>query len=355
MTLFDDVARENGNPASHGEDSYSFLNRVASPSWAKVRAVLDEWFANYPDEAKADLRGRFQSRRAAQHWGAWWELYLFTLLRRLGYAMEVHRETGVRGTAPDFHCVRDDCSFYLEAAVVFSGIAEDGRHGERESWILDSVNDADNSDFFVWLDFDAVGLERPGRSEIVRPIEAWLTGLDPDRVAKSLDLGDELPEMTLAVRDWRVTLRAVPVKPEARGRPDHRLLGIGPMSSGYVNDHVKLSNSLRHKFRHYGELGEPLVVGVLAMSMSVDRETVEEVLFGRAALQFSADDPSVHRTIRQRNGVWMREGGPVSRAVSAVAVSSQYSPGHALGICLSCGSTRGVMNRSSAITPSWWG
>jgi hypothetical protein len=76
------------------------------------------------------------------------------LFSRLGFEVEVHPETDVRTTSPDFHSVRADCSFYLEAAVVFSGVTESGRHAAREAWILDLVNDAHNPDSFVWLDFD---------------------------------------------------------------------------------------------------------------------------------------------------------------------------------------------------------
>jgi len=137
MMLFDHRERTDPSPAAHGEDSYTFLNRVASPYWAKVRAQLEAWFAEYPTDAQADLAGRFQSRLPEQHWGAWWELYLFALFSRLGFAVAVHPETGVRSTSPDFHCVRADCQFYLEAAVVFSGVVETGRHAEREGWILD--------------------------------------------------------------------------------------------------------------------------------------------------------------------------------------------------------------------------
>jgi hypothetical protein len=326
VKLFDEAARVDVEPASHGEHSYAFLNRVASPYWAKVRAELEAWFAAYPAEAQPDVLGRFQSKLPAQHWGAWWELYLFTLFSRLGFAVEVHPTTGVRETSPDFRCRRTDCDFYLEAAVVFSGVEEDGRHAGREAWILDLVNKAKNPNFFVWLDFDQVGLERPRRSEVVPPIESWLAGLDADSVAAALAAGQRPPETRLAIRDWRMKLMAIPVKPEARGRPDHRLLGIGPMSSGYVNDRVKLGNSLERKFSRYGRLGRPLVVAVLAMSASVDRESVEGVLFGGAALQYSVDDPTKNRWIRQRDGVWIHERGPVAKAVSAVAVSSRLRP-----------------------------
>lgn len=68
------------------------------------------------------------------------------------------------------------------------------------------------------------------------------------------------------------------------------------------------------------------MVGVLMMSGSVDRETVEQALFGDEAIQFSRSDPRDHRLTRRRNGAWVKEHGPAATAVSAVAVSSRLRP-----------------------------
>jgi hypothetical protein len=289
-----------------------------------LRDELEAWFESLPAHGKADLCGRFLNRSAHQHYPAWWELYLFTLFSRLGFEVEVHPATGARRTHPDFRCTRGDARFYLEATTVFSGIVEEGRHAERESWILDLVNEARNPNFFVHLAFRVIGSQRPKRAEIVTPIERWLAALDPDAVEHTLR--DNPDALVLPVRDWVIELNPVPVMPEARGREGHRLLGIGPMSSGWVNDVQKLRSSLERKFSYYGSLDAPLVVGVLMMSGSVDRATVEEALFGDEAIQFSRSNPDDVRLIRKPNGAWVKERGPTATAISAVAVSSRLRP-----------------------------
>jgi hypothetical protein len=324
LRLFGAGERTDPQPARYAESSYAFLNRVASPYWARVRDELEAWFEAFPADAKADLRGRFVNRSAQQHYPAWWELYLFTLFSHLGFDVEVHPETGMHRTRPDFKCTRDGSSFYLEATTVFSGIVEEGRHAEREGWILDLVNEARNPNFFVQLAFRAVGSERPKRNEIVKPIEKWLATLDPDTV--ELKLRDNSDALELVVRDWIIELNPVPLRPKARGRRDHRLLGIGPMSSGWSNDVRQLRDSLERKFRHYGSLDAPLVVGVLMMSGFADRETVEQALFGDEAIQFSKSDPEDYRLVRKPNGAWVKERGPTATAISAVAVSSRLRP-----------------------------
>jgi hypothetical protein len=289
-----------------------------------VRDELEAWFDAFPAQGKTDLRKRFVARAAQQHYPAWWELYLFTLFSRLGFEVEVHPETGVRRTRPDFRCTRADTSFYLEATTVFSGIVEEGRHPEREAWILDLVSEARNPNFFVHLAFRAVGTERPKRAEIVKPIERWLATLDPDAVEPTLR--DNPEALELAVRDWIIELTPIAVRPEARGREGHRLLGMGPMSSGFVNDVEQLRDSLERKFSRYGSLDAPLVVGVLMMSGSVDRETVEQALFGNEAIQFSTSNPEEYHMIRKRNGAWVKGPGPAATAISAVAVASRLRP-----------------------------
>lgn len=323
--LFDDVERVDPEPARPGEDSFAFLNRIDSPYWAKVRAELERWFSEFPPAHAADLRARFRSRLPDQHFSAWWELYLFRLFGSLGYEIEVHPEIDGSKTHPDFRLTRGEDRFYLEAATVFSGIVEEGRHGERESWILGTLNEARSDNFFVGIEFDRVGTARPRKAEI-RPVEKWLGSLDPDQVATEHREHGDLPSFRLETRDWVIDLEAFPVKAEARGDPRHRLVGVGPISAGYVNDMEMLEKTLRRKFRHYGPLDLPFVVGVLGASSFLEREDVEQALFGRHAIQVRADPPFAYRSIRQSNGVWMGPTGPTGRSVAAVLCASQLHP-----------------------------
>lgn len=113
------------------------MNRVDQPLWCRVRGQLEEWFREYPMDAAADLAGRFRDSNPLQHFAAWWELYLFTLYRRLGYSVTVHLTVSGTAKQPDFLVTRGDEELYVEAAAVFSGIVDESRHGEREGWIYD--------------------------------------------------------------------------------------------------------------------------------------------------------------------------------------------------------------------------
>lgn len=323
-TLFDDIVRTDPRPKQPLEDSFSFYNRADQVLSERVREELEDWFAAYPAEHVADLRSRFRDPADAQHYGAWWELYLFHLFTKLGFAVDVHPALEDTDTRPDFRVAGENGSFLLEATTTFSGIVEEGRNGAREEWILAAIEKASNPDFYVHLEFEKVGLERPRDSEIAEPLQKWLDGLDPDRVG-SEDLLNS-PVLRLTPRDWQIVLRPLPVKPEARGkRPDKVMLGIGPSLSGHVNDVEKIKGALKKKARKYGEPSEALVLAVLSPS-SPENEDIESALLGRLAWRFDPDNPEDGRWVRKEDGFWYRDGEPRAKKVSAVMVGVGLMP-----------------------------
>jgi len=322
--LFDDLDRTDPSPAGYEEHSFSFMNRVNQPFWDRVRDELDRWFAGYPSEHAADLRGRFRDGSPAQHFGAWWELYLHRLLTCLEFEVEVHPDLPVTEAKPDFRITRDEKSVLIEAATTFSGIVDEERDGVREAWIKAAADEASNPNFFVGLEFERVGAQRPSVREIVNPLERWLDQLDPDEVSKE-GLVDA-PTLRLPVRDWELVFTAIPVKPEARGRPDHRMLGMGPSMGGMVNDVDMLMRTLERKRSKYGRPDEPFMLAVLLMSAFMENEDIEQALLGRMAWEIDVDDPTGGRWIRQRNGFWLRGAQPRGTRVSGVLTGTNIMP-----------------------------
>jgi hypothetical protein len=322
--LFDQIVRKDGSPARYSEDSFTFLNRAAGSFWARIRDELETWFAAYPADHQADLRARFRSRLPSQHWAAWWELYLHRLFSALGFHVEVHPDLPGSGARPDFRLTRE-AVIYLEAVTSFSGIVEEGRSGVREAWILDAVNEAKSDDFFLGLNFETVGQQRPRVVEVTGPIEEWLRDLDPDVAAGVYESTRELPTRLLAIRDWKLKFRAIPKSPAGRGKPG-RLLGIGPMSVGFTNDREKLGKSLERKRRRYGKPGAPLILALLSMSSGADEIAVAEALFGSEVVRFDPDNPDDSQLARTPDGLWTKPGGPRATRVSGVLVGTTLLP-----------------------------
>jgi hypothetical protein len=160
LMLFDEFERTNPAPRGYDEDTFSFLNRVDQPFWQRIREELERWYADYPDdEPGLPFRRRFRDPAPAQHYGAWWELYLHRLFRCLCFEVEV--EPNVVGGRPDFRMTRGSDSFLVEATTSFSGIVDEERHEQREAGILAAIDKAKNPNFFVRAEFEKVGEETP--------------------------------------------------------------------------------------------------------------------------------------------------------------------------------------------------
>lgn len=328
LILFDDIPRTDPSPASGQEDSFTFMNRVHQPYWAEIRCVLEDWYRRFPADEAVGLRKRFRSRRPGQHWSAWWELYLHELFSCLDFEITPHPPLPDTSRTPDFEISRGGLRAYLEATVVFSGIVAE--EPEAPAWLLDAVNLSDNAGFFVLIDsIESAGGERLRNIQVSKPIQEWLDGLDPDQVSEDYKTKGELPEYVLDERGWRVRFSASPVKPEARGKPGHRVLAGGPPITGMVDDVEQLHDKLKSKAGRYGRPEVPIITAVLCASSFMEQRDIAQALFGRDAIQLTPSPtggPPQAAQIRQRNGFWMHESGPQNRRVSAVLTAVQLHP-----------------------------
>lgn len=257
-TIFDDFVRTNAEPALE-EDSFTFLNRAATPYWQRVREFVDQAFSAYPHEHARDLRARFRGDDWSGHIGAWWELYLFTLFRALGFEVEVH--PAIRGTSkrPDFRIGTGNGAFLLEARHVAAGFISDEARVGRDEWITAPLERLRHPEFMVGVTILNRASQRPSRMAVTNGVIEWLDGLDTEEAAAA-DVFDRTPRKEFGANDWRFELKAFAVKPDARGRPGRRLVGLYPSSGGFDNTIDALRSALKEKAGKYGHPDEPFVL-----------------------------------------------------------------------------------------------
>jgi hypothetical protein len=160
--LFSVGRRGDPRHAGFAESSFQFLDRVAQPYWARVRDELDRWFDDFPEgETARDLRNRFRKNDDRQHYAAWWELYLYTFLRRSGFQVEVHPRLRDSDERPDFLVRSERGAFYVEAATTFSGIEDDQEHSALKAEIMDAVEKVRSEAFRISLEFAQIGTDMP--------------------------------------------------------------------------------------------------------------------------------------------------------------------------------------------------
>lgn len=327
MRLFDEFELTDARPAAHQESRFAFLNRVAGPGWAVVRDELEGWFAMYCDDAdqqKAnDLRQRFRNANARQHHAAWWELYVYRLLRALCPGRRIRIEPALAdvSTRPDFG-VCDEAGeridLYVEAVTAFTGIVEDeGRNHALVGYVLDAINEIRSSDFWIHLDLRKVGAEQPRKREITEPVKAWLASLD--RESELAIPAIERRFQSIRFRDWVIDVAPIP-KSNPGLRADERRIGIGPGGGGIINDADYIKSAVLNKSRRYGQLSAPFVIAVAPTSAILRDHDVVSALLGNTQRAFDPDHPEGGELVLARDGAWSTGAEGVAGVLTGASI-----------------------------------
>jgi hypothetical protein len=325
LRLFDEVVRTDARPAQHDEPRFAFLNRASSPYWERVRDALEHWFSRVPSECQADIRGRFRSSDDRHNMSALWEVYVHEALRVEGFTLTPHPDMPSTTRRPDFLAVRSDVSMYVEATVS-SASNEDTASARRIARMNEALNKVRAPNFFLWLDMYKEGGADPPVGKLRRDLEAWLATFDPDKVASDLTsatglVADVMPQYRWQQDGWDIGIRAVPVKSEARGRPDHRPVGVtGPGRAAIVDAITPLRTTLEDKATCYGEMDRPYLIAVVCEAeMHTDDYDIEGALYGQEAVSF--DRETLEAThIRRPDGFWTGRQGVRGRVSGVLTV-----------------------------------
>jgi hypothetical protein len=300
MPLFDSKPRTNPSVMTHVEDMYSFLDRVDDPAFARIRLLLNDWFARYesiqPAKAANDVAGRIRSKQPLQFEGAFWELYLHEAHVRLGFDVATYPED-VRH--PDFILTKGGETVYLEATVTgkSAGLPTDPRGtGQLYDWI----NSARDPNFFVRAEVLEAGETPPRRRQVTEPLEAWLQGLAGDwrRLRDEMENGnvESHPTRVIEVRSWRLLFEAFPKSEKQRIEDAMPMIGIYRGQAAWEGESAEFVRAKLHgKATHYGDLDAPMVVALHDLTPFASRGVMREALLGLERPYWTAGAGSANR------------------------------------------------------------
>jgi hypothetical protein len=282
LRVFDDVPRTNARPATHSESRFGFLNRSASVYFDHVRCLIEEWFSYYPISEQPALRGALRSDNEPCA-AAFWELYLHEAYRRAAYSIEVHPAVPASAKRPDFRLTRGDDVFYLEATSVGRDVSEISEERRLEE-VHRVLADLKIQDFSLVLSTYSVG-DRPLATRQLRTaLTAWVAALDPGIVSAAADTSigyDSLPEFPWDDDGWNLVFHAIPLRPEARGKPRSAVGVMGPGEATMVDNVTGVRRVLAAKVNRYGALDAPLVIAVQSNTEHPTEDyEVDRALFG---------------------------------------------------------------------------
>jgi hypothetical protein len=309
---------------------FEFLARCGRPECEPVRVLLNEWYGAYPSDHRERLYQELTSDDHNSH-AAFWELYVFTLLRALGYQVEVHPEIAKTSKRPDFLArVPGGAEFIMEAVIIGPKGAKGTAIENRKKSALEVVDRIQHPRFQVWLSEKGEPEETPSGKAIAEHLSSWLETLDYEACQALVDRGafDSLPSTKIEIERWSLSFRAFP-------RPRHRLGEVnrqmicmhdGPFS--WIDSRTPVRDRVKKKATRYGRLGIPYVFAVNVQDPFFDEIDIGEFLFGKEEIQFASDsfEPGDHRFVRRPDGVWTDRSGIQNTRLTAVLLGRSVNP-----------------------------
>ncbi len=296
------------------------------------RDTLEDWFLSFPEGEKAEIKARISSNDDRQFQSAFFELFLYRLLTRIGCTVEIHpKMEGEVLKRPDFLVTSSKGEkFYLEATVATDMSDKDVASEARKSVVYDSINKLDSPNFFIGMRLSGAPQTSPPGKKIIKFLADKLKGLDPDTIdAEYKEKGnDGLPEWEYHHDGWNIIFFPIPKKPEARGKSGARPIGLQSFGAHWISSSSAIRNSIEKKSARYGDLEYPYIIAINALGASVDRESVMEATLGKeqVILNVAGSEPAVERVERDWDGAWILKQKPKNTRVSGVLVGKRLSP-----------------------------
>lgn len=322
-SLFGSGAGSDPAPAPYERSAYESLRSAHGAEASRVRELVDRWYSRLDEPAALSIAERFTRENDADHRGAFFELYLHELAVQLYGAVDADiGQDEFDRRRPDFGI---DCAghpVWIEATSVAGDDFYTPSERRHRHQVLDAINSVEAPAFGVHIEFLETSAATPPAGRLRRWLQRWLDNLDPDEILRRPD-GEAEPRV-FDRGGWRIELVPYALEPEHRNYPHHRLIGsLG--DGGAINETAPIKKRLRKKAGHYGALEQPFVIAVLCAGSFVDDQDITDALLGPRGYWYDHEAGTL-RGVRQPDGLWLHETGPVNTRVSAVLSVPKLSP-----------------------------
>lgn len=327
MSLFDPTLVDCAKlgPSAHDDASFHYLQTSGEPSSARIRDLLEQWFADYPEDHKNELKQRFVTSKSDIQ-SPTFELALHATFKQLGAEVEIHpKVSDYTDKRPDFLIrMPSGFEFYLEA-VLARGQSDKERNREQVVNSLYAIIDRNlkSPEYFWSVTILEQGPAAPSGRQVVHALAQYMTGLNRYEVGAQLKAhGFDTPVKFLwEVAGWRIKFQPIPKKAEAIGKPDHRPLGSFPMAQAVCcSDDVDIRESIKFKIKHHSAVDKPYIVAVNAMNWSAKHEDFVNAIYGSDQVTVRTYPDGSHTTedTRALNGIWLDRSGEKNHHLIAV-------------------------------------
>lgn len=263
-------------PGLTSESTLSYLDRSARTDAASARQYLEHLFAAYPPEEKA----AFKKRLHDEFESAFFELFIYDLLRSNGAALALHPQVSEKSTRPDFLARFPNGDQLIVEAIVSKDISAAEQKIESQ-WerIFDHLNRKLNCPNY-WIAFGSCDHPEipPTPSNLCRFVQRQIdqfTQLD-------MAYGFNLPLPTWLFQDGTLfSIEISLIRRPQPAKPDDRPIAVYPGKARCGGGEQALLNAIKAKATKYGQLNLPFVVAINALSRwGTHSEDVTRALYG---------------------------------------------------------------------------
>lgn len=266
-------------PAENAEDQFHYLN-LSAYSWvANIRSLIEEWFSTYPAEHQPHLKVRF--RDSDQHESAYFELFTYTLYRKLGFNVTVEPKA-IKGR-PDFLVASDDWGpFYVEATVLSGKSDQEAKMDKKFKEIQDHINKIESPYFYVAVTRIRATKQQPSLGKFRIAVQDYVKSAERSIISGDLSV---YREENLIVDDWE--LRVGLIFKNMKGSPTVRTIGMVPSTDVYHEGSIikSIQKSIGSKASKYRRLGSPYLVAIYLPNMA-SVSTMMDAIYGRGSDRF---------------------------------------------------------------------
>jgi hypothetical protein len=326
--------------------AYDRLDQSPYPYDGHARDLIDRWWRVLPPPARASIAKRFSNKRREQHLGAFFELYMASMVSRLstGVTVDVGQENDATRD-PDLFIIDVDSQWSVEATVVLGDDVVGPKDRPRVGALYEAIELISTREYLIGIDLLAVGAGNPGRRNVTTKLDRWLQSLDIDEQRARAERHDPPCEHLIEWDGWRVNVSAMPWK-DGTINPSESVIGCkteGGMA-GHKNvfegqrpivvdgprklsDSRLLAESLRRKAGRGQRLDErPWVIAVMCAGDFVNDRDIGQALLGRIERSIDAERGEVLPGEYQPGGLWHQGAGWRYGRVSGVLTVCELTP-----------------------------
>lgn len=315
MYLFDNKNRSRTTPLRSGENKFDYYDQAYGEAYDKLRGLINSWFSETPEEMAHELICRMKS---GEFNSALLELITHTLLKHLGYTVQIHPSIAGTQKQPDFLALKDGKDrFYVEATTI-NNSNDHTSHNNRESMIINALNRTTLPEG-CHLSYTLIqsSPNSPKARQFAGQVEEWVS-IEFNTIAR-----DEFIMKQFEIEGWKIEISLL-----SSDSPNNIGNNVASHTTeGWFAPSKDLRRTLETKSAYYGRTFEaPFILAVANTKESfcrgqdrLTRALSDAVLGDEISLfELCGDGTTKKISTRKMNGFWHRRGKPHNQHISAL-------------------------------------